>query len=875
MNTKTDQFRYLKRSSKECRVSKRAKISVLARLWRMLQIVSATLILGFNIPAGARDVPLLRALPTPLNDLLYWTLLDANNQVIVAPGTLLQLGDFVDLGEGRLRANAQAADGKWGYLDEHGQWVVEPKLDEARSFVAGVGLARARQGMLWGYVQADGTWRVKPSYESARPFIHGFALVAKHKKSDYFFIDSKGKKAFEGVFSNAHDFGHNAMAPVAQGKRWGYIDQTGKIVIQPQFYRAFPFNVHGVAQVKAKPTFSLGLLGELLGSTTSDADEARYGVIDTKGNWVIKPKFEYLWNYNDDGLAWGQWQENGDDIEGYVDTQGELVWKTNYLNFHDLMNGLMCHHRDHYQFYSPRGQVVIAEHSKWADSFRDAQVTIALRDTWGLLYRDGRFKSLGSEFLEPLVNSEQSVIGFREGLLAGITQDRNIAYYDRDGERQFTLLPGKDGLLTLNDTKGKTLWGGAQAAVRVHAELTPGPEDHFADPKDWSGGIVMLAKQLIASPPRAFYPQYTYGDKVDFYHFEISDVYNTYDTLNQLPHGAYKLLAYSYLDEGFLGYYNYLWEEYPMFGKVYFPALRKQLVAHFGKPFEEGGYENLLLWGDFVERAIWRLGERYLMLQSAGQIGDGDLEQALMLAVVDASFIEGNNTDESKMIPVPPHSETPFIAETSDPRVKELVRQAAQAVHPAPRDARRMIAEALALVGQGAQISEYDYLWTQYGLLKSSHDTNTSNFAHGTLEEYLDTAQRVLAYLDEHGQSAGVFMPGIAEENEFKGEVYREAANALAWLIHEDDKSTPAELETALIWAKKAEKHIRGEEDYYILDTKVRILLRLGNREDAYQIVDKVLREDPEFSDFQDFINNDDFLSWRHADFTHEYETPH
>ncbi len=141
-------------------------------------------------------------------------------------------------------------------------------------------------------------------------------------------------------------------------------------------------------------------------------------------------------------------------------------------------------------------------------------------------------------------------------------------------------------------------------------------------------------------------------------------------------------------------------------------------------------------------------------------------------------------------------------------------------------------------------------------IITQSVNPATNNFANSTYEEYMDTAKQVLAYLDEQGLSAGVFMPDIAEINEFKGEVYREAANGLAWLVYENEDSTTAELETALAWAEKAEKNIRDEADYYILDTRVRILLRLGRPEDAYRIVYRVLQEDPEFTDFQDFIES-------------------
>lgn len=794
--------------------------------------------------------PPLQALPVPFSATeLHWALLDSSNhRVIVAPETLQGMGRFVDMGHGQFRASAQASHGKWGYLNEKGQWLVKPTLDDARAFPSDAGIARARRGKRWGYVRSDGTWLVEPRFASARPFFHGHALVAEREGGAFYFMNTQGKKAFDRTFSNARDFGAEGLAPFAEGERWGYVDQRGKTVISPQFTVAFPFNAHGVARV-----------------ARSSWGEELYGVIDRQGSWVIQPKFEYLWAFNADGIAWGQWNDPSDrhrEIEGYLDTHGKLIWEASYHHFSDLVNGLMANHREDFHFYDSRGRQKIATDSKWADDFRDAQVTVALRDVWGLLYRDGRFKPFGPEFREPLVDpARHHVIGFRDGLLAAITQDRTIAYYDRDGKRQLTLSANAAGRMTLATTTGKTLWTGEQPFVRAHAVLAPGPEEHFIDIHVWNGGMPALAERLLAASPRSFYPRDAYGQEENFYEFETAEVYDDYESLDQLPFGAYQLLARSYLDEMFLGYYDYLWQDYPSFNHDYFPALREQLVQVHGAPFAEGGKDQFLLSGDSVEQAVWRLNGRYLILEGGYGVGDGDSSQTLILAAVDPSFFAEEDTSP---IPIPALDEAPRIAETSDPRIKQLVRQAAQAVHPAPRDARRYIVEALELVAAGGDISEYDYLWTQYGLLKSSHATNTNNFAHATTEAYQATARRVLAYLDANPTTAEwAFVPENSELNDFKGEVYREAANGLAWMIFEDKDSTQEALEQGRSLAEAAEGYIRGSEDYYILDTKVRLLLRLGRAEAAYRIVYQVLEEAPDFSDFQDFVTDDDYLSWR------------
>ena len=61
---------------------------------------------------------------------------------------------------------------------------------------------------------------------------------------------------------------------------WGYIDKSGKYVIQPKFAQAGPF-VNGLAVV------------------VENIKSWNYGVIDKSGNYTIKPQFRYLNNFSE------------------------------------------------------------------------------------------------------------------------------------------------------------------------------------------------------------------------------------------------------------------------------------------------------------------------------------------------------------------------------------------------------------------------------------------------------------------------------------------------------------------------------------------------------------------------------------------------
>lgn len=86
-------------------------------------------------------------------------------------------------------------------------------------------------------------------------------------------------------YSDAKAFGPNGLAAVKSTTkgRYGFIDRSGKYVIQPQYIRVYPFAGNGLAAVQDQKT-------------------EKWGYINAKGNWVIKPTYSKAYSFND-GLA--------------------------------------------------------------------------------------------------------------------------------------------------------------------------------------------------------------------------------------------------------------------------------------------------------------------------------------------------------------------------------------------------------------------------------------------------------------------------------------------------------------------------------------------------------------------------------------------
>lgn len=83
-------------------------------------------------------------------------------------------------------------------------------------------------------------------YEDAKPFADGWAAVKKNGK--WGFIDRSGEMKIQPMFEDALSFsGH--LAAVKIDGLWGYVSLYGKVVIEPVFFDVRNF-YQGTAPVK-------------------------------------------------------------------------------------------------------------------------------------------------------------------------------------------------------------------------------------------------------------------------------------------------------------------------------------------------------------------------------------------------------------------------------------------------------------------------------------------------------------------------------------------------------------------------------------------------------------------------------------------------
>ncbi|MDD4493501.1 MAG: WG repeat-containing protein [Eubacteriales bacterium] len=236
---------------------------------------------------------------------------------------------------------------EWGYIDSNGDLVIDYIYD--KSYFFSEGLASVSLNGKWGFVNLHGEFVIDPQYESCNNFHDGLAKVTWKEGEDYVggYINKAGELLFKGFGYLFHD----ERALVQIENNFGYIDNKGKIVIEPVYDFAEGFS-EGYARVykdgweegwegfidtggevkifldyTSYSIYTRGFRGfrNGLASVRMKGNDGKFGFIDKDGNIVIEMIYDDTYGFSDGTAAVkyeGKW--------GYIDTKGEWVIEPQY-----------------------------------------------------------------------------------------------------------------------------------------------------------------------------------------------------------------------------------------------------------------------------------------------------------------------------------------------------------------------------------------------------------------------------------------------------------------------------------------------------------------------------------------------------------------
>src|SRR5262249_16943380 len=142
--------------------------------------------------------------------------------------------DFVE-GLSVVRLGRDPATTKWVLLDRTGAVIVPKSLNTefimCSNFYSGLAVAWLERIGKMGYCDRSWNLVIQPQFEDADTFSEGLAAVRMGGK--YGYIDTTGTMVIEPQFERVGSFSEGlAMVKRSQTDPGGYIDKTGKVVIE-------------------------------------------------------------------------------------------------------------------------------------------------------------------------------------------------------------------------------------------------------------------------------------------------------------------------------------------------------------------------------------------------------------------------------------------------------------------------------------------------------------------------------------------------------------------------------------------------------------------------------------------------------------------
>lgn len=137
------------------------------------------------------------------------------------------------------RMNAPA---KIQFIDKTGSTIIPSQFSAVHDFHAG--LCAAQKEKKWGFIDKSGATIVPFDYDWVDDFYDTQTgkIAAVEKNGKVGFIDSNNKVILPFEYADARSFSEGLAPATKDGKLWGFIDLTGKFIIEPKFMRANKFN---------------------------------------------------------------------------------------------------------------------------------------------------------------------------------------------------------------------------------------------------------------------------------------------------------------------------------------------------------------------------------------------------------------------------------------------------------------------------------------------------------------------------------------------------------------------------------------------------------------------------------------------------------
>ena len=232
----------------------------------------------FLIEPRFEDANVFLGSSTAVYDGNEWFMINTSGYKIARPSIEVESLSFLSSGKIVVKKN-----GKYGYTGASFDIADELPYEEASNFKNGI--AAVKVNNKWALINTNEENITDFVFDEVvldeyRTCINNGVIFVK-KDDSYYMVNNTGSKITETSFDAVYPFVSKGMAAVCVDGKWGFVDASGNMVIEPQYEQAKSFG-NGLAPVR---------VGDL------------WGYISSNGEWRIECQFEDCLPFSTNGIA--------------------------------------------------------------------------------------------------------------------------------------------------------------------------------------------------------------------------------------------------------------------------------------------------------------------------------------------------------------------------------------------------------------------------------------------------------------------------------------------------------------------------------------------------------------------------------------------
>lgn len=299
-------------------------------------------------------------------------------------------------------------NGKYGYINKEGGVRIKPQFNFAFKFSDG--LAPVKVGKLFGFIDTFGEMAIRPSFTSPSDFHEGLASVKDPETGKWGYIDKTGDMVIEPRDNNT-DFSEG-VGSVEIGGKWGCVNRNGTVVIEPMSDHSIIFSEGlspvlidekigyidktGAFAIPLQFEYELALgFSEGLACVCTPKDEEPF-FIDETGKIALKPEFSTGSSFYE-GLA----AAHKGGKSGFIDKTGRVVIDFTQFDVIRFSEGRcrICNISDKYGFINREGTIVVEPRFDWAEDFDDGLAYVEIYGKRGYVDRKGGYINMDGGYI--------------------------------------------------------------------------------------------------------------------------------------------------------------------------------------------------------------------------------------------------------------------------------------------------------------------------------------------------------------------------------------------------------------------------------------------------------------------------------------------